>query len=264
MFYDRLYMKKSALALLSKRWDKAAFIGFFIFVPFVILYVLFLFGLVKTETENLNAGIMLLAFLALCVLFACIGFVLVFALCRWSIQLAKSAQTGLLDAPQAPTLKDFFKSISPISIGLGFYYLLKSIIWMLLVYASMIPVGLGVYFSEKTEVPALGVILIFAGIIMLYVTFAFVYAKLISFGMAFYAFAEDMTLSVKEAINLSEKVCSGFRTNLFVTKLSFFGWYILGSFTMGIAYFWIIPYYSQVMANSWLFMKAEKQALGVI
>ena len=176
MFYNRVQMKKSALALLQPRWDKAAFIGFF----------------------------------------------------------------------------------SPLSIGLFFYCALRVFLWFLLMYASMIPLVAGVALMK--HVPVVGIIVAFLGVFIFFFVYMLVLAKMVSYSMAFYAFADNPELGVTESAKFSIEVTNGFRTNLFVTQMSFLGWFMLGSCTFGIALFWVIPYYSQTLANSWLFMKQEKTA----
>jgi len=41
----------------------------------------------------------------------------------------------------------------------------------------------------------------------------------------------------------------GYKGKLFTLYLSFIGWFILGSLTLGIAYFWIYPYFELSVAN---------------
>ena len=66
--------------------------------------------------------------------------------------------------------------------------------------------------------------------------------KYYSYAMAPYIMAENPGISANEAITRSKNMMEGHRMELFVLKLSFFGWYLLGSVTLGLAMFYVIPY----------------------
>ena len=66
--------------------------------------------------------------------------------------------------------------------------------------------------------------------------------KYYSYAMAPYIMAENLGISANEAITRSKNMMKGHRMELFVFKLSFFGWYLLGSATLGLAMFYVIPY----------------------
>lgn len=42
---------------------------------------------------------------------------------------------------------------------------------------------------------------------------------------------------------------NGYKLEFFILKLSFLGWIILGIFTFGILYLWLIPYMNVTEAN---------------
>lgn len=73
--------------------------------------------------------------------------------------------------------------------------------------------------------------------------------KACSYSQAMYILAEDPTLSAREAINRSKAMMEGHKMEYFLLGLSFFGWIILGVFTFGILYIWLVPYMSATMAN---------------
>ena len=54
--------------------------------------------------------------------------------------------------------------------------------------------------------------------------------------------AEDSEITGKEAVEESRRRMEGKRGKLFFLQLSFIGWAILGAFTLGIGYLWLIPY----------------------
>lgn len=58
---------------------------------------------------------------------------------------------------------------------------------------------------------------------------------------------EDNNLNYLDYITLSRELMNGHKMELFVLKLSFIGWFLLGAVTFGIAFIWIIPYYETTM-----------------
>ena len=265
MFYNRIQMKKAALAMLKPRWKNAAFVGLCFTLPIFAFYAFFflwwfkVMGLVKNG--ELSPVFAILQFLLVLILFVAICSIFAFALCKWNIQLAKSSDSSNPDAPPAPSFKDFFRFFTPISIGLYFWCLLKVFLWsLLMIPVSLIFIPLGSKNLMMTLGPAIIIFAILGAVLYTFV-YLVVLGKMISYFMSFYALADNPELSVKESAKLSIEITKGFRENLFITMLSFFGWFLLGMITFGIALFWIVPYYSQVFANSWLFMKAEKTKL---
>ena len=52
----------------------------------------------------------------------------------------------------------------------------------------------------------------------------------------------DTELSSVDAMKKSREMMKGYKWDYFVFELSFIGWIILGIFTLGILYIWLIPY----------------------
>jgi len=63
-----------------------------------------------------------------------------------------------------------------------------------------------------------------------------------SYALTFLLMADDETLSPSEAIARSKAMMWGNRWKLAGLMVRFFGWFIVGFVTMGIAFLWIIPY----------------------
>lgn len=63
-----------------------------------------------------------------------------------------------------------------------------------------------------------------------------------SYAMTGYILAEHPELTASEAIERSKEMMSGNRFRLFCLQLSFIGWAILCTFTLGIGYLWLNPY----------------------
>lgn len=81
--------------------------------------------------------------------------------------------------------------------------------------------------------------------------------KACSYSQAMYILAEDPTIGASEAINRSKAMMEGHKMEYFLLGLSFMGWSILGAFTLGILYIWLIPYMSATYANYYKSLKGE-------
>ncbi len=86
--------------------------------------------------------------------------------------------------------------------------------------------------------------------------------KAISYSMAMYVLAENPEVGVMEALKRSKEMTKGHKGQLFVTYLSFIGWSIVCSFTLGIGYLWLIPYMQVTMANIYNQLKGESVQVG--
>ena len=71
---------------------------------------------------------------------------------------------------------------------------------------------------------------------------------------------ENPEIGVMEAINMSKAQTAGFKWQLFVLDLSFIGWNILVSLTLGILDIWVAPYIAQ---SNIAFFQEIKKAKGI-
>lgn len=79
--------------------------------------------------------------------------------------------------------------------------------------------------------------------------------KGLSYSMSTYILAENKGKSALECINESKKMTEGHKLDLFVLGLSFIGWGLLCSITLGIASIWVIPYMQATYANAYNSLK---------
>ncbi len=82
--------------------------------------------------------------------------------------------------------------------------------------------------------------------------------KSISYSQAMYIVAENPGISALEAISRSKQMMDGHKMDYFVLMLSFLGWMILGSFTLGLLYIWLIPYMSATFTNFYNSIKSAE------
>ncbi|MBQ1947563.1 MAG: DUF975 family protein [Clostridia bacterium] len=83
------------------------------------------------------------------------------------------------------------------------------------------------------------------------------YIKSISYSMSMYILAENKGKAALECIEESKAMTEGHKMELFVLSLSFIGWILLGSITLGIAFIWVLPYMQATFANAYYSLKPD-------
>lgn len=71
----------------------------------------------------------------------------------------------------------------------------------------------------------------------------------LSYSQALLIALEEPEINAMQALKKSKELMNGHKMDYFVLNLSFIGWGILGIFTCGILYFWLIPYMSVTQMN---------------
>lgn len=79
----------------------------------------------------------------------------------------------------------------------------------------------------------------------------------ISYSLVHYIKLDNPELSELEVIKKSKQMMQGHKMEYVLLSLSFIGWAILGIFTFGILYVWLIPYINVTMANFYNKIKQE-------
>lgn len=79
-----------------------------------------------------------------------------------------------------------------------------------------------------------------------------------------YILIDNPNIGSIEAMKKSYKMMNGYKMEYFIFGLSFLGWIILGVFTLGILYIWLIPYMYLAQANFYNKIKEinEQKNLG--
>lgn len=110
--------------------------------------------------------------------------------------------------------------------------------------------------------------LIVVTLIISYVFIIFGYILLIipgimiafSLVMVGYLLADSKETSISEAKNIireSREMMNGYKLDYFVFELSFIGWHFLGAITFGIAYIYVIPYFT--FANTLYYQRLKEK-----
>lgn len=90
------------------------------------------------------------------------------------------------------------------------------------------------------------------------------FVKAFSYSMIFHILAENPSISVFKALNLSKVLTRGYKGDLFMLALSFLGWEILGMLSCGILEIWIRPYESMTFTNAYYFLKSQALRTGTL
>ncbi len=79
------------------------------------------------------------------------------------------------------------------------------------------------------------------------------------YSMTYLVMLDNPEMSAMDALNESKRLMDGHKMDYFLLEASFIGWAILGIFTLGILYFWLIPYMSVAQCNFYNNLKKVKQ-----
>lgn len=82
--------------------------------------------------------------------------------------------------------------------------------------------------------------------------------KTFAYSMSYYILAENSELSASEARKESIEIMKGNKWRLFCLQFSFIGWYVLCVVTLGILYFWVMPYVQTAMAEFYNSIKINR------
>lgn len=88
--------------------------------------------------------------------------------------------------------------------------------------------------------------------------------KSYAYAMVPYLLAENPSLSPSRAIQLSKEMTHGYKADMFVLDLSFWGWYLLGMLACGIGILFVHPYYRATHAQLYLVLRAQALEQGIL
>ena len=72
---------------------------------------------------------------------------------------------------------------------------------------------------------------------------------MLDYSMVYFIMLDHEEYSASEILKKSRDIMNGHKLELFKLELSFIGWIILGIFTFGILYLWLIPYMKVSISN---------------
>lgn len=115
--------------------------------------------------------------------------------------------------------------------------------------------------KTKMFVPYI-LISLLTGLFVLLWSFLFIIPGIIAsigYSMVLFVALDNPELSASEVLTKSKEMMNGHKMDYFVLQLSFLGWAILGIFTFGILYLWLIPYMEVTNANFYNRLKEQNK-----
>ena len=99
--------------------------------------------------------------------------------------------------------------------------------------------------------PCIGISLLI-GLFTLLGTFLFIIPGIIvtiNYSFVYFVKLDNPELKVMDVLNKSKELMNGHKLDFFILILSFLPWYIIGFFTFGLLYLWLIPYMQITFVN---------------
>ncbi|MEE0134241.1 MAG: DUF975 family protein [Treponema sp.] len=88
--------------------------------------------------------------------------------------------------------------------------------------------------------------------------------KFYAYSQIYFILAENPSLSVRKAMEISKIITRGYKGNLFVQDLSFLGWFILCCLTGGLGVIFLNPYYLGAKVYAYSFLKEQALRTNVL
>ena len=98
------------------------------------------------------------------------------------------------------------------------------------------------------------------GILIILWSFLFIIPgimAILNYSLIHYIKLDNPFLEELELVKKSKQMMTGYKFDYLKLVFSFIGWFILGLFTFGILYLWLIPYVNATMANFYNQIKYE-------
>ena len=144
---------------------------------------------------------------------------------------------------------DFFNNFSnnfKRGIGITWNTFLKMIVPFILIIIGGFLLGVSMSLSVTSilfsSTNSSYITLTIIGAILLIVGGIYGIIKGLLYSLSYYIAYDNPEMTTKEAVEKSAELMNGNRGNIFVLELSFIGWAILATFTLGIGFLWLIPY----------------------
>lgn len=246
--------KKQALASLKGKW-KAPVLGQLIYLALTLVafapYMIIYFNILR-QTSNIvyydsysPVTVMLLGVGMLFSLILYMGYIVCIlpALMMGMMKLSAKVANNVEDL----SCKEVFSGFKMYGKSLGSFWwvYLWTMLWMMTLYVPIIitmSISTAALLSNNAILALIMSILDFVAIIGLY--WLIIY-KSIRYSMIWYVLADDKSVPVIQAMNISKQITKGHTLKLFLLNLSFIGWEILGILSLGVGLLWVGPY-SQV------------------
>lgn len=110
--------------------------------------------------------------------------------------------------------------------------------------------------AAKTNFILLSLLVIF-GLILSTIVIMLALYIIYSFSLVYFILRDEPGLPVRKIFSKSFDMMNGYVVDYFILMLSFIGWFILGLFTFGLLYIWLVPYMGVVFAKCYMKIKKD-------
>ena len=148
------------------------------------------------------------------------------------------------------SFKDFFSRTDLFfkALGISIVYYIMGITFVLLETVAV--TSLSVFTSYQTDLNfLLSSFMIVIGIALSLAIPLFFIILLICFSQTYFILYDNNDMHIVEIFKKSTDMIEGHKNDYILLVLSFFGWFVLGIFTFGILYLWLVPYMLVTLAN---------------
>lgn len=140
-------------------------------------------------------------------------------------------------------IDDFFSETESFFKYLGVILLVALMLFVLglleaIAFRSLVAI---MFFNNDINI-GLSIFLIALGVILIAAILLVLLYLAISFSQVLFILVDKPKLSIKEILSESFDMMENYIIEYFILIISFIGWLILGIFTFGILYIWVIPY----------------------
>lgn len=148
------------------------------------------------------------------------------------------------------SLQIFVKMLIPV--------ILIIVSYLLIIFES---IGLyGVELCSSSATAGFGVLSIIA-FILLIVSMIWAITKSYYYQLSYFVAIDNPDLTAKESVKKSEELMKNNRGKLFGLQLSFIGWSILATITLGIGFLWLIPYFQFAIIAFYKFVSGDNSGI---
>lgn len=263
--FIRSVCKKQALDSLKGKWKIAVLAELIMLVSVLLMACPYFITFLKlpemmaSYTDPALVSIMILGkiFLSMMPIWLFIIFLfppLTYGLSKIIVQISNNVEDVKIS-----TLFSGFKEYGK-SMGIFWWFALWIFLWELAFYFPIMIITMILLFS--VAVSGVWNIAIFPAVfviefILIISMIAFLVYKEIRYGFIYYAAIDDPEIGAIKAMNISKEITKGKAGSIFVLELSFLGWILLTTVTLGIAGLWIGPYLACSQYNAYKVLRDE-------
>ena len=149
---------------------------------------------------------------------------------------------------------DFFWKASAITIIISIFTLICAVL------ESIAAKSLMTFFVNEANINIMLVVfMIMIGILLCSAIAIFYIVLMVSWSQVYYILYENEDMPVLDIFSRSMDLMEEYKMDYILLELSFIGWLILGMFTFGILYLWVIPYMMVAETNFYYEVKKKEK-----